>query len=98
MDILEWVAVTLAAFRLTRLITWDDFPPIKAVRDFIIRKSGEGSALAELVSCPFCTSVWVAFGTCAAWYWGPRELRAVLIALAVSGAVSLVFMFAEKPE
>ena len=35
---IEVLVATLAAFRLTRLITKDSFPPIKAGRDWILRR------------------------------------------------------------
>lgn len=99
----------LAIWRLTRLVTTDDFPPIKAAREWVLRRwpssdteftddeidaaewpeepeagwephgwvketrtpvvwTGEawsprdGHWLGKLITCPWCTSVWVGLG------------------------------------
>src|SRR5262249_34655587 len=77
-----------AGYRLTRLVTTDTFPPIKALRERIVERhtmikamtSGDGSteylvtpdALAELVQCPHCASFWIASAVVAARAFVPR--------------------------
>lgn len=72
------VVVTLASYRLARLVVEDSFPPVAWVRD---RLTGAGVAdderarfpwprrwLIELVGCTWCASVWTAgFVTLLTW-------------------------------
>lgn len=69
------LVMALATYRLTRLVVEDDFPPVLWVRH---RLAGGWSGpdedvpvyrarwvpqwLADLVSCPWCASGWVALG------------------------------------
>lgn len=63
---------TLAAARVTRLITRDDFP-VAAVRDWSLTRFGEHGWLPRLLECPWCTGVWVAVpATFSAYRWGRR--------------------------
>lgn len=62
----------LAAYRLTRLVVADTFPPVAALRDRIVTKHTtikpapapqtghveEPDAWAELVQCPWCCGFW----------------------------------------
>lgn len=69
-DLLVLVLVTLATYRLTVLIVRDQFPPVRWAR---VRLAGDEEAglpraswspewLADLVTCCWCASVWVAGG------------------------------------
>lgn len=57
-----WIAVTLvtivSAARLTRLLVFDKFPPIKWVRDRYEDKT-DGSGWQLLALCGYCMSFWV---------------------------------------
>jgi hypothetical protein len=53
--ILTVIALILATYRLTKLVTVDEVP-FGAIRRKI---EGSGSKLEYLMSCPFCVSVWV---------------------------------------
>ena len=74
-----WLLLTLslATYRLTRLVVHDTFPPIAWVRDRITgddpavgRWRGVPNWVGALVSCTWCSSVWVSFGvTALAWVW-----------------------------
>jgi hypothetical protein len=58
----RWVTlalVSLATFRATWFITVDDFPPIARFRSWVTARFGEGSAVAYLVTCLWCVSVWL---------------------------------------
>lgn len=70
------ILMVLAAFRLTRLIVEDDFPPIAWMREYVrearphVRKEIDADGkyeyrwwwLGELVSCHWCASAYVAAG------------------------------------
>lgn len=88
-----------AAYRLTRLVTVDTFPPVKALRDRIVdahTTHGDNGAecpdsWAELITCPYCASFWIALGVVAARYIapGPWAYAARVLAIAaVAGNVS----------
>lgn len=51
--------IVLATYRLTRLITVDAFPPVKRAREWIEDWKGPDSALAYLVNCAWCVSIYV---------------------------------------
>lgn len=57
----QWVAVAivtaLSSARLTRLVTVDTFPPVKAVRDWFEEKT-DGSGWQILTMCGYCFSFW----------------------------------------
>lgn len=90
--ILALIALILAAYRLTRLVVSDSVPfePL--------RNKAQGTKLGELLTCPFCVSVWVG-GFLAAgqglvgdeWAW-----QVFVGAMALSGAVSLVASLAHE--
>ena len=54
--ILTILVLILAAYRLTRLVVSDKVP-FEGLRDRTV-----GTKLGYLLTCPFCTSVWVGFG------------------------------------
>lgn len=62
----EWVAVALvvvmSSARLTRLVTFDSFPPVQWVREKFIEFMDSRAATrgwAMLGYCPWCASFWV---------------------------------------
>lgn len=84
--VLTIIAMVLAAYRLTRLVVSDTFPfePL--------RHKAMGTKLGELLTCPFCVSVWVggflAIGQGLVgdgWGW-----QVFVGAMALSGVVSLL--------
>ena len=65
MTVEDRILDTLAVARITRLVT-EDRVPFGPLRDRILEKADEDSAglgsdsrLAELVTCPWCMSMWV---------------------------------------
>ncbi len=54
--LLTLIALILAAYRITRLITSDTFPFEK------FRLQMHGTWLGKLLICPFCVSVWIGGG------------------------------------
>ena len=62
MSVFEWVAVALvvvlSSARLTRLVTYDKFPPVKWLREKYIEAT-DGSDWQLLAFCPYCAGFWV---------------------------------------
>lgn len=79
----------LAAFRLTRVVTTDDFPPVELARTRIIEWAGKDSALAKAISCPWCSGWYVSLAVVAIALRYPAARKALLVP-AVSGAVGLL--------
>jgi len=85
----------LAVFRLTRLVTQDTLPPVRKAREALIEwdeKRGKDSPYAELITCPWCFSMWVSLGLVFvvkrfAWW---KSMRRVLAFSAVSGLLAEV--------
>lgn len=97
---LDTVTDGLAIYRLTRLIVSDTFPPIRRVRDRVTEWAVENERtvngrreihpLGELISCPWCSSVWVAVGVVAARRYAPRVWRPVATILAGSAVAGFL--------
>jgi hypothetical protein len=55
--------------------------------------------LYELVSCPYCLSVWFAAGLYAAWRWlDSTAIHVVIAMLAVAGAAALMVSFDQRGD
>jgi hypothetical protein len=84
----EFLTLALGTFRIVRLIGVDDFPPIKAARNRLIKRFGEDHLIVEAASCPWCASMWLGAAAVAAVRW-PWARRAMLVP-ALSAAVGLL--------
>lgn len=100
---LTFVLLTLAVYRLTRLVVWDQFPPIKYMRDVVAgdeyhvpRWSRSPHWLRELVTCPWCASGWVSLGAVAATSVSMNVPAPLLWWFAVWGSTSLVLFYEDK--
>lgn len=102
-----WVALILAlgVYRLCRLIGWDEFPPIKKIRQ---RATGETAyrnpterrddeilrydrpILEHFITCPFCLGFWLSLAAYLAWRFEPTGTLYGLAPFALSGAVGLI--------
>ena len=82
--------VVLTVHRLTRLVTWDAFPPAAAFRAGVRERWGKGSWQDYLVRCPWCVSMYVAAVVCAATAWTVGLAWPVLVAAAASTVTGLV--------
>jgi len=85
MRVLFVILLVLAIWRTTRLLVVDEFPPVRAVREWFITTFGEiskageitggrrlggiGHAIAYVWDCPWCMSVYVGAGLVAAADW-----------------------------
>jgi hypothetical protein len=64
------LAVVVAVFgvgRLSRILTYDDFPPAAWARDRWDRLTRDGS-WSKLAHCQWCATPWIMAG-CIAWAW-----------------------------
>ena len=61
MSAFEWVAIAVvvvtSSARLTRLATYDKFPPVRWLRDKYADLT-DGSGWQLLAFCPYCASFW----------------------------------------
>jgi hypothetical protein len=84
-----FVIDALAAYRLTRLVVEDEIT--SDLRDLVWRKFDPGTTkVGYLLTCPHCTSVWVAGAIVLARHIAPKAARPATYALALAGAASLV--------
>lgn len=54
----EFVVLALAAYRLHRIVTKDDWPPSEWFRDRIESRFGVSSSWFTLVTCSWCFGLW----------------------------------------
>lgn len=97
------IVMSLATYRLTRFVVDDTFPPVLWVRHKlaggwtgpdddvpVYRARWVPQWLADLVSCPWCASGWVAAGvTASVWWWVGLPVP-VLVWLAVWAVGALI--------
>ena len=66
------VVMSLVAYRVTRLVVSDSFPPVARLRDAIVGADGEKlvgtklETLGELLTCYWCASFWISGAVVAA--------------------------------
>lgn len=60
MSVFRFVLLTLFTYRLSRVLTSDEWPPTKRFREWVEERTGEDSAWTTLVSCPWCSSLYFA--------------------------------------
>lgn len=62
MSVLAYIAIPIivvfASARMTRMLTFDDFPPAKFIRDHWDARTLD-SGWNELFHCPYCMGIWV---------------------------------------
>lgn len=66
----------LGSFRLTRLVGWDDLPPVARARAWLLGARPNGTyrrpLLAHFVHCPFCVGFWIGLAVIVSWWlWTP---------------------------
>jgi hypothetical protein len=56
-----FVLICLASYRATHFLVADSFPPIAAVRRFLVHKTAgtKGSAWAEIYTCFWCAGTYI---------------------------------------
>lgn len=100
-----WIALVLAlaAYRLTRLVGWDDFPLAEKLRDKATGKrqsrgphvhgdhyTYKREMVQKLVTCPFCAGFWISTVVYVCWLEVPTETLYVLAPFALGAAVGLI--------
>lgn len=85
------VVELLAGYRLTRAVVEDshDMPllvPLRAAAE----RALDGSSWAQVIDCPWCSSLWVGLGIAAARRLAPRAWGVAAGALAVSAVSGLL--------
>lgn len=99
----------LAGYRLTRLAVDDEFPPIRAARQWVVglqvnarRGAALAEALGDLVTCRYCASGWITLGlTFAANYGFDVELGWVGLAFgwfAVWALTVIIYNYADPDD
>jgi hypothetical protein len=104
--ILNLFILSLASFRLTRLIVFDKitefirnpfFDEVKEENSdgeielyYMPKKDGMKRFFGELLSCYWCTGIWAAAGIVALYYFLPVFSAPVILLLAVAGLASLL--------
>jgi hypothetical protein len=91
--------MALSTWRLSRLVTEDDFPPVRWLRERIVGRGPEW--LGDLVTCPWCASAWLAAGVVAAtdaFVSVPRPLLAFGAVAALSPILSVLVQRWDRPE
>lgn len=101
----QFTLVALGAYRLTRLLGWDDWPPIYKTRAWLLgekwfypsqtnahppRVAYDRPLTAKLFHCPFCLGWWVCLTCWGTWLLFPRFAVVALTPWALSGVVGLV--------
>lgn len=95
MTVLVVVLYVLAVYRGTRLVTTDEFPLFARPREAIRADLRVPDALAYLVTCPWCMSIWIGAALLAGLdlateHVVPVPLFLLLTASAVTGLIATV--------
>lgn len=98
------LVLTLAAFRICRLIGWDDLPPIVRLRDrmtgMAIRYTPTESRdpiisyrrplLAHFLACPYCLGFWISLAVYGVWLLEPTGVLYGAAPFALAAAVGII--------
>lgn len=92
--VFDFILIAIATFRLIHLFVYDDITGY--IRKFFGRfEKGLSKTMSNLLSCPWCTGIWVGlfvgffyFFTPIAWY--------VIFIIAAAGAGTLIDIIAER--
>lgn len=91
-----WAAVALVTIvssaRITRLLTYDQFPPILAARDWFADKT-DGSGWQLIAYCAYCMSFWVTIGiVLSGWFSGFHLIWWLVNSIFAGSYLAAVFM------
>lgn len=109
---IELIIISLASFRLTRLIVFDKITEFLRSpffeEEIEINESGEEEVyyvpkkgfvvgfIGELLSCHWCTGVWSSIAVCILYYFFPNYATPILLILAVAGIASIIEVLVQK--
>jgi len=86
--VFDFILLALAIFRLIRLFVYDSITNF--IRDHFAKyENGPGKTLSNLLGCPWCTGVWMAFGVVFFYFATPFAWYPILI-LALAGTASFI--------
>jgi hypothetical protein len=94
LTILDFVVFTLAAFRLTRIITTDNVAD--NFRQWVWSKYDPSTKIGYLITCNWCTGFWVSLLFVAGASVLPQLTFVVSLVLAISALVGLLSAWAER--
>lgn len=87
-NVFNFILLSLATFRLIRLFVYDSITNF--IRDHFKKYSlGPGKTIANLLGCPWCTGVWMAFLVTFFYFATPYSWYPILL-LAVAGVASFI--------
>lgn len=99
----QFLLLSLAAYRITRLLGWDDLPPVLRTRRWLLGEywlaekdsPAEGPYydrpfLAAMFQCAFCLGWWVSLCWWAAWTAWPHATIQASIPFALAATVGLI--------
>jgi hypothetical protein len=92
-DLVAWLLISFASYRITRLLVFDSI--IDGPRSWILRKlattekRGWKYELSYLIQCPYCLGVWTTLGLAAIWHYTPGLQPGVVVAAACGGQALL---------
>lgn len=93
MSPMEFLIAGLGVWRLATLVTQDDGPEAvlaKARRWLTGNQEIQAGSLGQLITCPYCLSVWLGLAAVLSWYAAPGLTIAALSPLAVAAMTSLL--------
>ncbi len=112
MELSEFIILALACFRLTRLIVFDKitefirspfFDEITEVNEqgneeiyYVPKASPLKKFIGELLSCYWCTGIWVSAGVIISYYLYPAFFGPVLIIFAAAGLAAIIELFVQQ--
>ncbi|MFZ7944614.1 DUF1360 domain-containing protein [Neobacillus sp. 19] len=108
---LNLIILSLASFRLTRLLVFDKitefirapfFDEVSEENEegelevyYLPKKSGVKKFLGELLSCYWCTGIWASALIVGAGYLSPTIAAPIILILAVAGFASIIEFFVQ---
>ncbi len=96
MNLLRFVLVVLAAYRVTRAVTYDEFPPSQWLRRTVVMRFGTESSWFKLITCPWCIGFWISTAAVFVLYRHAALEPNVVRAFAVSTLVGTIAGFVER--
>jgi hypothetical protein len=103
---LQFILLSLASFRLTHLIVFDNITAFLR-RHFhqeiteteedgttstyiVVKGTGIRKWFGELLSCYWCTGIWCTAFLCASWWIWPSGVEPLVIILAIAGCAAII--------
>ena len=91
MTLTHFIILTLATWRLAVLLTMESGPGrlCGRFRDLVTESAGQhDGSLGELVTCPYCISIWLGLVVAACYLFWPLVMVVFCLPLAIAGGCS----------